>query len=241
MRMLVTRASPGAEATAKRIRAQGGEPVLAPLLKVEKRRASVNLAAVQALLFTSTNGVQSFAEQSKERALPALCVGDATAHAARLHGFTDVRAGGGDVAALAKTIIATLDPAKGALVHAAGKDVAGDLPGALAPHRFVLEHRIFYEAVAAHRLPAEALARLRQAPPDLDIVLFHSPRAAHIFRQLAPHAPAMLAAACLSEAVAFAATVAGRWREVIVAETPTDAALLTAAFGSGDRPPPGRP
>jgi uroporphyrinogen-III synthase len=63
----------------------------------------------------------------------------------------------------------------------------------------------------------------------LDIVLFHSARAAEAFMQLgAPNAD-KLTAACMSEAVAQAAGKS-RWARIIVSPAPREDALLRAAL-----------
>src|SRR4051794_13058031 len=99
-RVAITRALPEAERSAEKLRTLGAEPVVAPLLEVKDRTFDANLSGVQALLFTSANGVRSTARKITARDLPALTVGDATARAARDAGFSDVRSAGGDVTAL---------------------------------------------------------------------------------------------------------------------------------------------
>src|SRR4051812_16935975 len=92
---------------------------------------AIDLTNVQAVLFTSANGVRAFAAAERRRDIPAFAVGEATAAAARLAGFTTVDTAGGDVAALADLVRERLTPARGALLHAAGSAVAGDLSGVL--------------------------------------------------------------------------------------------------------------
>ncbi|NWG52209.1 MAG: uroporphyrinogen-III synthase, partial [Hydrogenophilaceae bacterium] len=89
-RLLVTRAEPGASETARRIEALGGEAALAPMLSIRNIPADADTAHAQAVLFTSANGVAAFAAASAARALPVLCVGEATAAAARAAGFARV-------------------------------------------------------------------------------------------------------------------------------------------------------
>jgi uroporphyrinogen-III synthase len=126
-----------------------------------------------------------------------------------------------------------LQPGAGKLIHVSGADVAGDLAGRLRAAGFSTERRIFYEAVAAAALPEEALRRLRDG--RLDVVLFHSPRGARVFCELAqsaaPGASDGLIAAALSQKVAAAAG-ALTWRAIMVAPAPNDAALLGAAFAA---------
>ena len=235
-RLVVTRAEPDASRTAGRIRARGGVALVAPMLIVEPiAGASITCDETQALIFTSAAGVRAFAALGGASTRPALCVGEATAEAARQAGFTDVQSADGDGAALAAFIAATCDPAAGPLLHICGEHLAFDLAAALAPHGFSVERRVLYRARTADALPAALIAALSAAPPNLDAVLFHSARGAAAFRALtqsaAPSAFAALDAICLSSAVAAAAGES-RWRAVRIAAHPNDDALLDAAFAA---------
>jgi uroporphyrinogen-III synthase len=224
LRVAITRALPEAEATAERVRAHGGEPVLAPLLVREPSPCAPLGPSVQALLFTSSTAPPVFATQFEAyNTLPTLCVGDATAAAARRAGFTDVRSADGDVDALASLAAAAFDPRNGPLAHISGADVAGDLAGRLQALGHTIERRIVYKAFAVSALPAAFAG-------PLDLVLFHSPRAAGAFLALgAPRSEALIAA-CLSPAIADAAAAVA-WRQVIVAPAPREEALMAAIFG----------
>ncbi len=221
LRVAITRALPEAMRTADRVRAYGAEPVLAPLLIREPLRFEPPSPSTQALLFTSSAAPPLFAA-AHPATLPALCVGDATAAAARAAGFADVRSADGDVEKLAALAAATLDPAKGALLHISGADVAGDLAARLRGHGFAVDRRIAYKAHAVRNLP-EAFAGA------LDIVLFHSPRAAETFLRLGAPRAGALTAGCLSPAIAAAAGKT-QWKSVIVAPAPRDEALLQAVL-----------
>ncbi len=96
MRIWITRAEPGAQLTAERLRALGHEPGVPPLMEGQPVGEPPDLAGVGALAFTSRNGVRAFAALSSERSLPVFAVGDATASAAREAGFQDVSSAGGD-------------------------------------------------------------------------------------------------------------------------------------------------
>jgi uroporphyrinogen-III synthase len=217
LRVAITRAAPDGARTAERVRALGAEPILTPLITIIPCGYDTNVEDAQALLFTSSNGVRAFPDARRLHAKPVLTVGDATADAARAAGFSDVRSANGDVSALAALAAATLRPDAGKLVHIAGDHVAGDLAGALRAAGFSVERRFAYAARAAGTLPPELLG-------PLDVVLFHSARAAETFVQLgAPNAGA-LTAACLSQAVADAVSAA-KWARVVVSP-----ALLRAAL-----------
>ncbi|MDX2274104.1 MAG: uroporphyrinogen-III synthase [Hyphomonadaceae bacterium] len=223
LRIAITRAQPEAEKTAARVKQSGAEPVLAPLLSIEPRQFDTNIADAQALLFTSSNGVHGFAGQTGARNVAVFAVGESTAAAARAAGFADVRSADGDVVALAKLVQASLDPHAGALIHISGRHIAGDLAQSLRAAGFQVERRIAYEAVAATRLP-----KAFEAP--LDVVLFHSARAAEVFVRLGAEKAAGLRAACFSAAVAQAASAAP-WAALAVAKAPREQALIEAALG----------
>lgn len=221
-RVAITRVMPDAERTAARVRALGAEPLLAPLLTIIPCGYNTSVEGAQALVFTSSNGVRAFPAVRDAQHLVILAVGDATAEAARTAGFQDVRSADGDVASLAALAIHDLRPDAGKLIHIGGEHLAGDLSGQLQTAGFSVERRVAYSAQPVHILPAPFSAKL-------DIVLFHSARAAEAFIALgAPHA-AEMTAGCLSPTVAEAAS-ATRWKHVIVAPAPREDALLTATL-----------
>jgi uroporphyrinogen-III synthase len=139
-----------------------------------------------------------------------------------------VRSADGDGAALAALARATLDPHGGKIVHISGEHVAGDLAGKLAAAGFNVERRIAYSARAATALPSAFAG-------PLDIVLFHSARAAAAFLALGAPGAERLTAACLSPAVAAAARGPG-WRRLIVAPEPREEAFLAAALAGLNTP-----
>jgi uroporphyrinogen-III synthase len=223
LRVAITRALPEAERTAERVRALGAEAVVAPLLTIAPCAYDTNTAGAQALLFTSTNGVRAFPDVRGARDRIVLAVGDATAAAARAAGFADVRSAGGDVAALAALATRDLDPRGGKLIHIGGERLAGDLAGRLRAAGFTVERRVAYSARPALALPAAFAG-------PLDIVLFHSARAAETFISLGAPNAAQLTAACISAAVAEAAAKTA-WRRIIVAPEPREDEFLAAALG----------
>jgi uroporphyrinogen-III synthase len=184
LRVLVTRPLGEAELFSVALAMRGHEAVLAPLMTIEPAPgAEVDLSGVQALLFTSANGVRAFAQVRRERDLPAFCVGNATADAARAAGFARVESAAGDVAALAGLVRQRLNPADGALVHAAGTVVAGDLAGALGAEGFDVRRVPLYRAAAAAALPDDAAGEIRAG--RIDAATFFSPRTAETFARLA--------------------------------------------------------
>ena len=230
MRVLVTRPEADAAPLVAALRARGHEALIQPLLTIEPAAppSRLDLEGVQALLFTSANGVRGFAELCPARSLPVLTVGDASGEAARAAGFTRVESAGGDVEDLARLAVRRLDPKAGALLYAAGGSPAGDLKGALEAAGFAVRRVVLYNAQPAEALGDEVRAAL--AGGYLDAVLFFSPRTAETFVRLVERHG--LTAACAGcQAVCLSAAVAARldaipWGGLAVAERPERSALL---------------
>jgi uroporphyrinogen-III synthase len=217
----ITRALPGAHATANRVASLGFEPILAPLIEVQPTGAGpIDLAGVGALAFTSANGVWAFASRSDVRDLPVFTVGAATARSARSAGFADVRSAEGDVTALAAMIKAAPRPNR-LVLHAGAAEPAGDLVGALTAAGIAARRLDVYESVDVDP-PPDARARLAGA----DIVLVHSPRAAaalaRVIMEISDFHPDVL---CLSAAIA--APLEGlELGGLAIAAAPTEDALM---------------
>lgn len=228
LRVAITRTAQEAEKTAEHVRAFGAEPIMAPLITIAPRAFDTDVSGAQALMFTSTNGVAAFARATSARGVNVLTVGDATAQAAREAGFKAVRSAAGDVEALSALARQTLDPGRGPVVHVTGTHVAGDLSGDLARAGFTYERRIAFDSIAATTLPDTLLGAV-------DIVLFHSARAAETYAALgSPRADERIAG-CLSANVAAAARQS-RWKQIIVAPAPREDALLTATLRGQNSP-----
>lgn len=224
-RVWITRASPGAEATAARLSTLGFSPLIDPLLEVRDLPWTVDLAGVGALAFTSRNGVAAFARASQARGLPVFAVGAATADLAAEAGFSRIESADGDVAALAELIAARREAFVGAVLHPAAAEPAGDLVSPLVRVGIQARAVAVYESVI--RAPAaETLAALS----DLHAVLLHSPKAAQALAAVLTRRPAPgLRALCLSPAVAAplaALSADGRLGPVAAAPRPRETALF---------------
>jgi uroporphyrinogen-III synthase len=237
MRVLVTRAEGDAEKLAARLAERGHHSIIENLMTIRFRPEAARsfgpfLDGVQAILFTSANGVRAFAEATSRRDFRAFAVGDATAAAARNAGFADVTSADGTVDDLAKLVIGRLKPRNGAVFHAAASVTAGDLQGLLEAAGFSVRRAALYEAVEAERL--SDATRQAIAQHEIDAALFFSPRNAATFVRLA----AGLEEGCQHMvAVALSSAVAEKlaplpWRRVAVAAAPNESALLAALDSS---------
>jgi uroporphyrinogen-III synthase len=223
LRVAITRAQPEADRTAARVRARGAEAIVAPLLTIVPCGYDTNTEGAQAIIFTSTNGVRAFPDARGARERLVLTVGDATAAAAREAGFVDVRSADGDANALVDWAKRDLDPAKGKVIHISGDHVAGDVSGKLRAAGFSVEWRLAYASIAVMALPDAFRA-------PLDVVLFHSVRAAETYLALGAPNAGQLVAGCLSAAVAEAAGKTS-WKRIITSPHPREDDLLTATLG----------
>ncbi|HEY8573405.1 uroporphyrinogen-III synthase [Phenylobacterium sp.] len=197
-RIWITRAQPGADATAERVRALGHEALVAPLLAVKPvENVAIDLNGVAALAFTSANGVRAFADLSGDRSLKVFAVGSATAQAARAAGFRSVLSADGDVDALAEGIALRRAELRGAVLHPGAAEPAGDLAGALEKHGVEARRLVLYETGPVQLSDAQA-----QSLVSADAALIHSPRAAQVLAKLLKAHPApRMRALGLSKAV----------------------------------------
>ncbi len=185
------------------------------------------LTGVQALLFTSANGVRAFAALSPRRDLKVFTVGDGSADAARQAGFPNVESAKGDVEALAALVVDRLKAEDGILFHAAGTVTAGDLKTRLEGLGYQVRRAQLYEAKIATALSTETRANLTLG--GIDAVLLFSPRTAATFAELWQAAGssslARIHALCLSAAVAREIGNLG-WAGVEIADRPDLPSML---------------
>lgn len=235
MHILITRPEADAAELAAHLATRNIETTLEPLLVIKPATVAIELDGVQAILFTSANGVRGFAAQNARRDIKVFTVGDNSATEARALGFAPVFSAGGDVESLAKLVTERLNPRDGALLHAAGANLAGDLRGQLQAAGFVVNRVVLYDAVPVTELSPATVMNLRLG--GIDAVALFSPRTARIFAELWGRAQngsesglAAATALCLSDAVAAEIRNLG-WRHVAVAATPDRAGMLALIEG----------
>jgi uroporphyrinogen-III synthase len=182
-------------------------------------------AGVGALAVTSANGVRAFAAAYPERGWPVFAVGDATAAAAEAEGFGRVESAGGDVSDLARLLGARRP--EGVVLHAAGRDRAGDLAAELGGSGVAVQTLVLYGTEAAIAMPVDVSAALVER--RLDAVVVYSPKAARVLAGLLAERPlaerGALLAAGLSPACVQPLAGLGL-RDLRAAERPDEAALL---------------
>lgn len=229
MRYLITRPEEDALPLAEAVRALGHDALIDSMLRINAfDDVQLDTDGVQALLFSSANGVRAFADISLNRRVPVYTVGEASAAVARDLGFRRVNAASGDVAALAQLVALALKPEEGILMHVSGTVVARELKDLLQKDGFNVFRVRLYESEPVTRLSEQTIARIGKG--ELDGVLFYSPRTAQIFCDLIvenrlTQACRPIRAFCLSEAVAEEADRLP-WRQVRVATATSQAAIL---------------
>ncbi len=229
-RVWITRAQPGAQATAERVAALGLQPVVAPVLAVRELPARIDLTGVGALAFTSANAVRAFAARCQARELPVFAVGAATATAAEEVGFGEVVSANGDVADLARLIARDTGELTGVVLHPSASEPAGDLAGTLKRAGVEARALALYETV-----PVEVPRSVLDTLGTIEDVLVHSPKAARrLASVLAGRPVAHMTAYALSPEVC--APLAGLGlAQTITAPLPTEDALLSLLAGTTPR------
>ena len=228
--VLITRPEEDALPLAETLRARDLRVLIEPMLRIKPiRDVKIDLNGVQALLFSSSNGVRAFAALNKNRDLPAFTTGEASARVARNLGFKTVDGADGDVNGLVRLVRHRVKPDGGALFHGAGSVVAGDLASQLTALGYTLRREVVYEAVQADELSPPLLQKFDAG--EIDMVLLFSPRTVETFLGLMKAGGKLdtLSAAtalCMSRQVADAARNA-TWRNVEVAERPELNAMLS--------------
>lgn len=216
-RVLILRPIPGAEETAARARALALEPIVAPLFRVRPIPWSApDPRPFDAVMLTSANAARHGGDgMTPFLSLPCWAVGEATAEAAEAGGFSDVRTGPSDGAALLQAVAAA---GIRTLFH----------PGAV--DHLPLDHpdlQILRTAVYASEASPNVLPTLLAAFDADPLVLLHSPRAASTFASIIGRPRSSTRLAAISAATAEAA--GDGWRSIHVAAAPRDAALLELA------------
>lgn len=228
MRVLVTRPEADARRTAKRLKALGHEAVVDPLLKIEAVEFEPITGRYDGVVITSTNAIRVADEKTIAAllSLPLYAVGMQSGEAGREAGFRDVKAGGGDAAALAAMLRKSL-PAGARLLYLAGAARAQDLAALVKGAGIEIEMRVVYRAVPAERLGENTIAFLRGG--KIGAVLHYSCRSAKNFalltekEKLLPEARA-LRHLCISDAAA--APLQSADYRVEVAHEPSEDALF---------------
>ncbi|WP_425044873.1 uroporphyrinogen-III synthase [Primorskyibacter sp. S87] len=169
--------------------------VVSPLLEIKVLPSSLDLSDCRGVIFTSVNGVESAATMTESRGLPAFCVGEATAKAARVHGW-NAEFHGVNAEAMIESLRKT--PPDGPLCHLSGVHTRMDVAAHLGQSGILTRSLPVYDQALCD-LTDEAKTALSCQDPVVAPIF--SPRTArHFAKQNLGCAPLHLVA--LSAAVA---------------------------------------
>lgn len=222
--ILVTRPAPDGTSTAKALAKSTGLPVIeSPLIEVATEGELPDLRDIRTLIFTSRNGVRAYADLGGPD-LPAICVGEATAQAARDIGLS-ARAMGGDSDALIAALLA--DRPEAPVMHLRGEVSRGDIATRLTAGGIVTRDAVIYRQTLLDLTDAAHALLMDRRPVILPL---YSPRtAARLAQIIRPRAPLHVVA--ISQAVAKAAAPLGAENKVI-ADTPDAPAMIRAVLAT---------
>ncbi len=181
-KVLITRPLIQSRLYAGELNSLGYETLVEPLLIFEALDFDVpDLLQYQAFLFTSAHGVRVFAAGAEVAGLKAVCVGMATAEAARNVGFAEVYDGGGYTDKLVEYVAKNCDTGK-KLLHVRGEHVARPLHVLLSAHGFEVDILMVYKTIKVKKFSDEFLDVLQEG--SLDMITFFSRRTTEAFVDL---------------------------------------------------------
>lgn len=219
--VLLTRPQAQAERFAQ---ALGNVPVvISPLMRIEQQPLDVDLTGYRGLLFTSENGVLACPVNT----LPAYCVGDRTAQAARDAGMRAVSAKGS-----ADDLVHLISDRaiEGPLLHIRGEHTRGDVGGKLRKMGLRLDDVVGYRQLA-QQLNEKALKLL--GGESIVILPLFSPRTARLFVAGVAGITADVRVVAISDAVKESLSDSGL-RDITIARTPDAKGMIAAIRGRID-------
>jgi uroporphyrinogen-III synthase len=241
MVLLVLRPEPQASDMVAALAARGVPALAEPMLTIEPAndpagRVRAADPDAEALILTSrqTVAILKGAEGLEGLTrLPVIAVGAGTAHDARAAGFTDVRSADGNADDLVDLVARA---GFHRLVHAGGRDKAGDIAGRLAALGVAVAEAELYRAEPRQDLAPEVASAFDEG--RIIGLVVASRRSAQAFVDLVVAMKwdtrlSRLGAAALSDAAS--APLAGRVAELMVASEPTGPALVDASVALAAR------
>lgn len=222
--IILPRPAPHLPRTLAAVQAAGFSNVLPLALSHPQPVPATIPQGATALIFTSI-----FAVRTGFPSLPAYCVGETTAAAARAAGYTVVYTGTNNGHSMAQAIASH---AKQHFVHLHGDHAGMDwhLPLKQAGH--TVTPVMAYHTKRVSTLPPQALATLAASKSHTLTLLFSAGSASHLAK-LYKHANIMPVGTAIALSPAVAKAAAAHWPQVITAPAPTLEGMLQAARGQG--------
>ena len=238
--VLVLRPAESAVRTAAAIGGLGRVPVLMPLARIVDTEDPIPLGDYDAVAFTSAAAVRVVSgrrdgAKTSLLAIPAICVGEATAAAARAAGWREAVSAEGDADALAGLLAHRFEGRDAKILYLCGRDRAFDLSAALSPRGIAIAEIAIYAA----ELVDPPCQELKDKVRICDSALLHSARTARHFFTNAKRCDAdlsKLTMLAISETVA-AAIPAELRSAARVAAHPDEPAMLALLERGSDSDP----
>lgn len=215
--LLLTRPQAGSRRFAEQVRAALGpvDIVIAPMMEIEFQGLPPWVGAARTVLFTSINGVETWARSGLDCTAICFCVGAATAQAARDIGFA-AHSSAGDLEHMVPDVIAAKPPEP--VVHIHGHHTRGDLAGALRKAGYDAQGVVgYYQRL----LPLPDEARELLMGDRAVIVPLFSPRSAAQFAKNCPKD-------AKPKVVAISRNAADHWAGAICARQPDVPSMIDA-------------
>jgi uroporphyrinogen-III synthase len=190
-KILITRPEPQAQTMAQEMEAMGFATLCCPVMKVETVLFELpEPDAYDVLLWTSANAAHYFCEYLESNAdqitrekwlqKKAICVGDKTAEALRIHGFTDITSASGEVGAMIDLIRKTDEAMRGQghpqYLHIRGHHAARPLHVWLAQYDIKVDILPVYKTAELCDITETITKSYKNR--DIQAVLHMSPRSA---------------------------------------------------------------
>lgn len=231
MRILVTRPAEDAPKFIDALTARKHRAIWSPSLVMRLVEGPpLAITEYQAIAITSANAVRALAGRTRERHVSLICVGPASAAAAREMGFGKIHISAGEgVKGLVQALRETLKPDLGPVLYPSAADIAGALASEAGALGFKIDRQIVYKMELADHLSDPARDAI--AHHGLDAVAYFSVRSVNGTRQAAEASGLRdqldrIPALCLSPAVAAVAKQSHRRAQA--APAASEAAMLQA-------------
>ena len=220
---IVTRTAPGVHKTVDKLTALGVKAIAAPMLTISFAETAEIPADPVVTIFTSVNGVKSYARLTDRRDTRVYCIGAATQAAAEEMGWTVLASSHGGAGEFIELIAKHVDPSDGLIVHPTNAKTASGITEMLQRSGYSAQMIHCYTATHKVKLPKKAIDALQS---DDCVVMFYSGDAMSAFLDIdGAWNNRNLKIIGLSENVVSVLRWSG-FTKLWVAEKPTDDAMV---------------
>jgi len=183
-KILITRPIREAEKTAQILKARGFDVIIEPMLTISAVNFDLpEVRGLDALIFTSQNGVRFFDAPQEFKEIPVVTVGEKTAALAKELGYKDVQCLGADMAELAQGLNQLNCAAQKTYGYVRGVHTAGNLKDSIDSPKINMVETVVYDSIQSTQFSDNVLKNIENK--DVRAVLFYSRRAAQAFADCA--------------------------------------------------------